>query len=180
MKPDDDLEAHVRTIMDLPKKLEESEESETTENEEMEDEATQPEDTTEMEMQPEDMQPQDQDAEIAQMEQELADLEASELQFRTQNEIIRLSEANESLNFATVSQETKDKISEALKAYWKTHGGKSSQDLKNQAGASQETINQARDNMGKARDEFNAAAKPIKSDLETLRQLKAALPKGKK
>lgn len=179
LKPDDDLEGHVRNILDLPKKLEE-ENGEMEDETEMETEDETTEDTTEMQPTPEDMTPDDQDAEIAQMEQELADLEASELQFRTQNEIIRLSETNESLQFQDVSQETKDKISEALKEYWKNRGGKSTQDLKTAANASNDQISQARDSMGKARDDFNAATKPIKSDLETLRQLKAALPKGKK
>jgi len=109
------LEDHVRTVFDLPKRLE----GETMEDE-MEDETDEEmEDTSEMEIAPEEMTPEDQDAEIGQMEQELADLEASELQARTENEIIRLSEKNESLQFADVSQETKDKISEALIAYWK-------------------------------------------------------------
>ena len=173
IKPDSDLKSHIRTVFDLPKKLEE-------ENE-MEDENTpedETEDTSEVETAPEEMTPEAQDQEIAQMEQELADLEASELQARTENEIIRLSEKNESLQFAApVSQETKDKISEALKEYWKRKGKKSNEEVKSQRDKASQDLETARTNIGQARDDFNRAAAPIKADIERLKSLKDSVPK---
>lgn len=175
IKPDSDLESHIRTVFDLPKKLEEENEME----DEMEtDEEI--EDTSEMETAPEEMTPEAQDQEIAQMEQELADLEASELQARTENEIIRLSEKNESLQFAApVSQETKDKISEALKEYWKSKGKKSNDEVKSQRDKASQDLEKARTNIGQARDDFNRAAAPIKADIERLKSLKDSVPKWK-
>ena len=166
------MESHIRTVFDLPKKLEEENEME----DEMEtDEEI--EDTSEMETAPEEMTPEDQSAEIGQMEQELADLEASELQARTENEIIRLSEKNESLQFADVSQETRDKISEALKEYWRRKGKKSNEEVKSQRDKASQDLEKARTNIGQARDDFNRAAAPIKADVERLKSLKDSVPK---
>jgi len=170
--PDEDLEDYLRDVFDLPKKLEEdTNEMENSPEDEMED-------TNEMETAPENMTSEDQDQEIAQMEQQLADLEANELQILTQNELIRFSE-NEALHFATVSQETKDKISEALKEYWKRKGGKSNEDLKGQRDSASQQLDKARTNIGNARDEFATAAAPVKADIERLKSLKASIPKGK-
>lgn len=175
IKPDNDLEDHIRTVFDLPKRLDEEND---IEEDQMEWE-NEMEDTTEMEIAPEEMTPEEQDQEIAQMEQELADLEASELQARTENEIIRLSENNESLQFATVSQETKDKISQALIDYWKNKGKKTNEEVKNQRDTASQQLETARTNIGQARDDFNKAAAPIKADIEKLKTLKENLPKGK-
>lgn len=166
IKPDDDLEDYVRTVFDLPRKLEEK----NLDNETQEDltDITPLEDTSMMEMSPEYMTQEQIDTEIIQMEQMMADLEANDLQTE-----------DESINFKEVSQETRDKISQALIEYWRRKGKKTNDEVKLQRDKAIQDLQTSKDNIIKIQEDFKNKMQPMKMDIENLKSLRDSIVKGK-
>lgn len=181
--PDEELEEHIRKVFDLPKKMEEEE---GTEEDPM---AMDPEeeDTSEMDQSaeevaqeeaPQEMTPEEEDAkseeELASLEKELHVLEASELG----DIAINLSESfseNEIMSHmfkAPVDNETKKKISEALKEYWRTHSKKTPDDLARAKKLATSKAKSATSSISEATKSYQKNIAPLKSKLEEIKKLK--------
>lgn len=174
--PDEELEEHVREVMDLPKKMEvpeeemmEPEEEDTTD---MEEDANA---TAEDEMATQDMTPEEDaanaDVELQKLEDEMNALEASELE-DIASELYQFEESEMSLIFrAPVSDETRKKISQALQEYWKTHGKKQPDDLSRAGKLASSRSKSATQSIKDAQSRYDANIKPMKDQIASLKNL---------
>lgn len=176
LTPDDELEEHVREVMDLPKKME-TPEDEMQEPEE-EDTASMDEDanaTAEDEMATEDMTSEEDaanaDTELQKLEDEMNALEASELE-DIASDLYQFEESEMSLIFrAPVDNETRKKISEALKEYWRTRGKKQPDDLSRAGKLASSRSKSATQSIKDAQSRYDANIKPMKDQIAGLKSL---------
>jgi len=189
--PDEELEEHIRKVFDLPKKMEEEEgmeedpmamdpeEEDTSEMDQSAEEVAQ-------EEAPQEMTPEEEDAkseeELASLEKELHVLEASELG----DIAINLSESfseNEIMSHmfkAPVDNETKKKISEALKEYWRTHSKKTPDDLARAQKLATSKTKSATSSISEATKSYQKNIAPLKAKLDEIKKLKDSVWYGKR
>lgn len=178
LTPDSETEEHVRKLYDLPKKAE-------SENEEMEDldeteEAGEMETDADAESEIEtEAEPTDEDlaAEQSALEDEMANLEASELEnlYALNEEAVDFSDdLTSSLSFAAVNQSTREKIRQGLIAYWDKKGRKKKPTMQDRNYSFKTRAKSAGDKIKTALDSYKSKIDPLKKEIETLKAQKAA------
>lgn len=198
--PDEDLEAHVRKIYDLPKKLEQ-EDGATEAEDDNELEAEDDGDTSEMDAHAQEMQTEEEaaqseadanttpeqdatnaDTELANLETELKTLEASELAIVAENlgGSFSENEIGSALFRAAVDDATKKKISEALQEYWKRRGKKTPDDLKKAGDSAKTRADNAKNKIQETSDAFKKSIAPLKAKLDAIKKIAAGIPAGKR
>ena len=201
LTPDADLEDHLRDMLDLPKKMEPAEgtQEDTMEDvaegedpTEVDDAATEVADQEDANATAEDTAaaedpnaPSDADLadqELAKLDKQLQSLEASEMA-RIGTSIgsnFSETEANAFIFASTVTDETKSKISEALKKYWAAHGKKAPDELVKQRDQANTTKQDTSTQISKSLEDLKKSIDPLKKKLAEIQKLKDSMPAGKR
>lgn len=197
LTPDEDLEDHIRNMFDLPKKMEPAEGTQEDDMEdvaegedptELDDAATEMEDQENTDVTAEDTAAQTDpnaqddaalaDQELAKLEDQLKSLEASEMANIGQSigSNFSESEANAFIFASSVTDETKSKISEALKKYWAAHGKKAPDELVKQRDQANATKQDTTTQISKSLEDLKKSIDPLKKKLAEIQKLKDSLP----
>lgn len=164
LSPDEDLEDHIRSLFDLPKKSEED-------GEDMgDDEMGDLEDPEDPENDPED--PEDVDAEQELLDAEMENLKASEMErIYSENEsAFDFSEdLEESSLFKTLSPEAKANISKGLIEYWKTRTKKGKPTITDRNDSFKKKAKDAGDKIRQSVDQMKKQIEPLQKEIDAVK-----------
>lgn len=152
VNPDENLEKHMREVLDLPEKEEiETPEEQLTPDEEMDAETT-----------------------IADLETQIAALEANENESLVNSFIFADISPEEALQFRFLTQQQKDKISQGLIEFWKKKGKKTTQEVKGQKGKAEENKQAAWDKIKQTNEVYKQKISSIQTQIKALKGWKAS------
>lgn len=142
----------MREVLDLPEKVQvETQEDELNPQEEMDGEPS-----------------------VEDLENELATLEAYEIESFVNSSLFADISYEEALEFKFLDSETKAKISQGLIEYWKRKGKKTTQEVKDQKGTSETAKKETMDQLSQTRGEYKAKVSEIRNKINALKGTKAS------
>ncbi len=151
VNPDENLEKHMREVLDLPEKEEvETPEEQLTPDEEMDAETT-----------------------IADLEAQIAALEANENESLVNSFIFADISPEEALQFRFLTQQQKDKISQGLIEFWKKKGKKSTQEVSQNKTTAETNKQAAWDKIKQTNEVYKQKISSIQTQIKALKGWKA-------